>query len=80
MGAVLSSPVVTPPAVGDECSLPIHRVRDASGAVHERNPLGGNACLACSRPFPCPTAAGGEQLPLPALCGPCADELEAQIT
>lgn len=37
-------------------------VRDAIGQVHESNPLGAGACLACALPFPCPTARGGEQL------------------
>lgn len=40
-------------------------VRDGYGIVHERNPLGGRACLGCALPFPCPTALGGEQLQLP---------------
>lgn len=39
-------------------------VRDAVGRTHERNPLGGQACLACALPFPCPSAVGGEQLQL----------------
>lgn len=39
-------------------------VRDDLGRVHERNPLGGTACLGCALPFPCPTALGGEQLQL----------------
>lgn len=40
-------------------------VRDTSGRVHQRNPLGeGSVCLACAITYPCPTAAGGEQLQL----------------
>lgn len=39
------------------------KVTGEDGRVHERNPLGeGHACLVCALPFPCPTAAGGEQL------------------
>lgn len=37
-------------------------VRDAFGQVHRRNPLGVRACEVCGHVFPCPTAAGGEQL------------------
>lgn len=47
-------------------------VRDGFGQVHEPNPLGAGACLACALPFPCPTAAGGEQLTLElAPCSQC---------